>query len=274
MFRNTCAMIAAIAALAACDRTNPAGGIGYFDPPPAPRFVPPEPGAVPRTAPAPLAGTPGIAPIGTVVVQSPTDGPFPTQTPVANAAGAALADTQVAGTSAATGGDANAASLAQDVTAALAATPLPGTGEGGLQPAMPGASDIGIDPNDDSIDLNASSQEVQVRERTAAQQRRDAAQQQLVVVQPEPVPQVDVSANIVQFSRQTTHPVGVRVYNRPAFRDRLQARATCRQFANDDEAQRQFLANGGPNTDRFNIDPDGDGFACRFDPEKYRSLEF
>ena len=97
-----------------------------------------------------------------------------------------------------------------------------------------------------------------------------------MIVEPEavPVPQQDVNANVVAFARQTTHPVGTRTYNRPAFRDRLQSASVCRRFGNADEAQRQFLANGGPTTDRFNLDPDGDGFACKFDPEKYRKLQF
>ena len=139
---------------------------------------------------------------------------------------------------------------------------------------MPGSEDIGIDPNAQSIDLNASSQAVQKQQREAAQRRREAAQDQLVVVAPEPVPQQDISANVVEFAKSTTHPRGTKVYNRPMFRDRRQASASCRGFSSDTEAQRQFLANGGPQTDRFNLDPDGDGFACGFDPERYRRLQF
>ena len=60
----------------------------------------------------------------------------------------------------------------------------------------------------------------------------------------------------------------------PAFRSRTQSASTCRRFESEDEAQRQFLANGGPQNDRFNLDPDGDGFACKFDPEPYRKLKF
>ncbi|MEO0386715.1 MAG: hypothetical protein AAF281_04175, partial [Pseudomonadota bacterium] len=107
-----------------------------------------------------------------------------------------------------------------------------------------------------------------------AEQRRLAAQQELVIIQPEAVARVDPNANIIAFARQTTHPVGTKLYNRPAFRDRLQSASTCRRFSSVDEAQRQFLANGGPNNDRFNLDPDGDGFACRFDPTPYRQMSF
>lgn len=237
--------IALIAVLGACatDVRGPAGGYGPFDPPPPAPFVPPE----------------------AISTLPPVDGQQPLNPAVAGA--------QTPGAPAEA--DPNAA-LARDVTAALGATGAPSgdttqTTQVG-ETVLPGS--MGIDPNADSINLNLSSQEQQIRERTVAQQRREAAQQQLVIVEPEPVPQQDTNANVVQFARETTHPVGTKRYNRPAFRDRIQSASVCRRFDNDDEAQRQFLANGGPSTDRFNLDPDGDGFACQFDPEKYRKLNF
>ena len=220
-----------LAALAACDNSVPAGGRGYFDPPP------PAP-----INPAPMAG---------MVSVPAADGP------------GALPDPNEA--------------LARDVTAALAATqPQGGAGLDATQPqgTMPVVGDMGIDPNADSINLNLQSQEEQIRQRAVAQQLREAAQSQLVIVEPEPVPQQDINANVVAFARETTHPVGTKRYNRPAFRDRSQSASVCRRFDSSDDAQRQFLANGGPNTDRYNLDPDGDGFACDFDPEKYRQLQF
>ena len=46
----------------------------------------------------------------------------------------------------------------------------------------------------------------------------------------------------------------------------------CGRFRDQDAAQRAFLAGGGPEADRYGIDPDGDGFACRWDPTPYRQL--
>ncbi|MEM8869185.1 MAG: hypothetical protein AAGB10_13115 [Pseudomonadota bacterium] len=264
--RKFCTLVTVLAALAACDNSSPAGGRGPFDPSPLPRY--PDDPTVGRLPPLSTA----------TVVQSPDGAVAQVRE---QQTGTALAGSQQTAT-AVPGAprsvltpqlDPNAA-LAQDVTAALAATPS------AAAPADPAAAagaldgDIGIDPNDESINLALSSQAVQERQRAVAQQRREAAQQQLEIVQPEPVPQQDLNANVVAFARQTTHPVGTRTYNRPAFRDRLQSASVCRRFGNEDEAQRQFLANGGPNTDRFNLDPDGDGFACKFDPEKYRKLQF
>lgn len=239
--------IALFAALAACDNTQPAGGQGFFDPPPAAPILPES-----------LATQP-IGP-GTNVPRSVlATNPNPSADLAADVRGA-LAATAPAPGDAGTFGDGG--------VGAVAATNPDGT------LVMPGNEEIGIDPNDQSINLALTSQEEQARQRDAAQLRRDAAREQLVVVEPEPVPQQNTNANVVRFARDTTHPVGVRVYNRPAFRDRLQSRRVCGRFSSDDEAQRQFLANGGPATDRFNLDPDGDGFACNFDPEKYRQLNF
>jgi len=135
-------------------------------------------------------------------------------------------------------------------------------------------ADIGIDPNSTSINLAAQSQEQQKRQREIAAQQRQAAKEQLVIVEPQAVPQQDINANVVEFARSTTHPLGTKRYNRPAFRSRQQSAGVCRRFDSSDEAQRQFLANGGPSNDRFNLDPDGDGFACTFDPAPYRALKF
>ncbi|MEO0912811.1 MAG: hypothetical protein AAFY59_07460 [Pseudomonadota bacterium] len=258
-----------VLAIAACSE-EPAGGRGPFDPP------------APEPVNSPLFATPGVQEFRPFPQTAPQPSPVPADT---------------------------SAQLAQDVTTALRTTPPPPGTPGSIVPttgpavttqpvqqagtavqpqsattttaaaqptggtgALP--SDIGIDPNDQSINLNLSSQEEQKRQREIAEQRRQAAQQRLVVVQPEAVPQQDINANVVKFARETTHPRGTKLYNRPAFRDRVQSASVCRRFSSNDEAQRQFLANGGPTTDRFNLDPDGDGFACKFDPETYRKLQF
>ncbi|QHQ34029.1 hypothetical protein [Algicella marina] len=252
-------------AVAACSE-EPAGGQGPFDPPPPPKVN------------SPLFATPGTQDFQ----------PFPQTRPIPVPPSGSSSD-----------------QLAQDVATTLRTTPPPPGTPGSIVPSTtttatitqptatvqpqqvqsaqvvpgtgPGAGlpdDIGINPNDQSIDLNQSSQAEQKRQREIAEQRRLLAQQQLVIVQPEAVEQVDPNANVAKFARETTHPKGTKVYNRPAFRDRVQSASVCRRFSSDDDAQRQFLANGGPTTDRFNLDPDGDGFACRFDPETYRKLNF
>jgi hypothetical protein len=100
---------------------------------------------------------------------------------------------------------------------------------------------------------------------------RNRAQYQ--VDQPTALPQRsgDVGgAPIVAFALSTSHPVGTQVYKRGKLR--LQsADAACRQFASADQAQEAFLAAGGPERDRRGIDPDGDGYACSWDPTPFRA---
>ena len=45
----------------------------------------------------------------------------------------------------------------------------------------------------------------------------------------------------------------------------------CNGYANPDDAQRDFLARGGPERDPRGLDPDGDGFACAWDPAPFRA---
>ena len=49
--------------------------------------------------------------------------------------------------------------------------------------------------------------------------------------------------------------------------------AACQRYGSDMEAQEQFLAAGGPERDRKGIDPDGDGFACGFNPAPFRAAK-
>ena len=74
----------------------------------------------------------------------------------------------------------------------------------------------------------------------------------------------------IQFALSTSHPVGTQVYNRSgvSLRD---PQAACQKYASTMEAQEEFLAAGGPERDRRGIDPDGDGYACGWDPSPFRA---
>ena len=51
------------------------------------------------------------------------------------------------------------------------------------------------------------------------------------------------------------------------------AASGCKKFSNKNAAQIFFLENGGPKNDFHNMDVDGDGFACKWDPAIYRKIE-
>ena len=115
---------------------------------------------------------------------------------------------------------------------------------------------------------------------TLAQQKIDAAiaerelasaRDQLIVVQPGPLPNRVDGVNIALFAKQTSNAVGESRYARTAAA-RMTGVGNCGRFRDADAAQRAFLAGGGPEQDRYGIDPDGDGFACRWDPAPYRAL--
>lgn len=152
---------------------------------------------------------------------------------------------------------------------------LPGTG--GVAAAGEGGGplpDDGTPLDDDFLNLTLYTIERQKVDARIAERELAEARDQLVVMEPQPLPDRPEDVNIAQYARQTSNDVGERVYQRAFLSDRLQTRRTCARFSNDDAAQRAFLANGGPSEDAYNLDPDGDGFACDWSPEPYRGLSF
>lgn len=93
-----------------------------------------------------------------------------------------------------------------------------------------------------------------------------------VVDQPKPVQERSGNSgpNIVQYALSTTNQPGTPVYRRGALVRRDPAIA-CAKYPSADLAQQAFLAAGGPEKDRLGLDPDGDGFACDWDPRPFRS---
>ena len=93
-----------------------------------------------------------------------------------------------------------------------------------------------------------------------------------MVIQPSELPTRpgDTGPNIVEFALATTNPPGAQLYTRSAIR-LGSSNAACGKFASPDQAQQAFLAAGGPDRDRKGLDPDGDGFACYWDPRPFRT---
>lgn len=102
--------------------------------------------------------------------------------------------------------------------------------------------------------------------------RIEANRAQYIVVQPGalPVRSGESGPNIAEYAIATNNPVGVPLFNRPSFY-LVNVKAACSKFTSSDLAQQAFLAAGGPQTDRKGLDPDGDGFACDWDPRPFRA---
>lgn len=77
--------------------------------------------------------------------------------------------------------------------------------------------------------------------------------------------------NIVQYALSTSHPVGTSVHRRVrAMNIGGRTQRNCAAYASADQAQIDFLTRGGPQRDRLGLDPDGDGYACGWDPRPFR----
>ena len=137
--------------------------------------------------------------------------------------------------------------------------------------ALAGSSD-GTGPalDDDKINLMQWTLEQQKIDAAIAEQNLAEARSQLVVVQPGPLPPQS-NVNAALFAKQSTNAVGQAIYPR-SVGARVSGMGNCGRFRDADAAQRAFLSGGGPERDRYGIDPDGDGFACNFDPAPYRAL--
>lgn len=76
--------------------------------------------------------------------------------------------------------------------------------------------------------------------------------------------------NIVDYALRANHPVGTKLYNRIGIGLAAKAARNCAKYASPDLAQTEFLEKGGPQRDRLRLDPDGDGYACSWDPAPFR----
>jgi hypothetical protein len=90
---------------------------------------------------------------------------------------------------------------------------------------------------------------------------------------PQAVPPVAATpdrSNIAAFALSTTHTPGTQVYRRNSLLRTAPANRACGRFASPGLAQEEFLRRGGPERDPLNIDPDGDGFVCGWNPAPFR----
>lgn len=153
---------------------------------------------------------------------------------------------------------------------AVPASGLPISDEvpGGVETAALPRDTAGIS---DEQDFEAVS-ERQTIESDAERLERLRAEYQ--VIQPTALPEREGQGgpNIVAFALETVHPVGTQMYRRPGTQPSREAFLTrCAAYVSNDAAQRAFLEAGGPERDRRRLDPDGDGYACLWDPTPFRA---
>ncbi len=104
-------------------------------------------------------------------------------------------------------------------------------------------------------------------------QRIQNNQTKLIVHAPVEFDDGEGQSIVISYALETEHAPGTVLYKRNVvFFNRTVYLERCDEFIDSDAAQEQFLRNGGPEVDEFKLDPDGDGFACAWNPEKYRQL--
>ena len=99
-----------------------------------------------------------------------------------------------------------------------------------------------------------------------AKRRADLAAQ-YQVIQPDGLPERPNSGpNITAYALSALNVLGQEWYSRFALSGQSRFERNCASYNTPDDAQRDFLSRGGPERDPRGIDPDGDGFACGWDP--------
>jgi hypothetical protein len=175
---------------------------------------------------------------------------------------------------------------------APAATGAPLSGTTAFDPTLSGVEDPnrprGITPagireesgevaainNDAGISDEQDFSAVSARETIQSDAERIARNRsQYQQIQPTDLPSrpADTGPNIVAFALSTTHAVGQPQYRRSGFS--ANPERACAKYPSPDLAQQAFLERGGPERDRLGVDPDGDGFACSWDPRPFRAVQ-
>lgn len=149
--------------------------------------------------------------------------------------------------------------IASDAVAAVGGTRTAAAAPNLDNPSISDEQDFGAVSARRSIDADAD--------------RLKASRQQYTVIAPSALPRrpgSDVQTPI-EFALATRHPVGSKQYRRSGIGGSKVAER-CAGYRSDEQAQDAFLKAGGPDRDRFGIDPDGDGYACGWNPSIYRGV--
>jgi len=76
--------------------------------------------------------------------------------------------------------------------------------------------------------------------------------------------------NLAAYALSATNAPGQSVWSRGGIKF-VSSEKACAKYVSPDLAQMAFLERGGPQKDSGNLDPDGDGFACGWDPRPFQA---
>jgi len=123
----------------------------------------------------------------------------------------------------------------------------------------------------DEQDFSAVSSRESI-ESDAERRARQAAAYQLIEATALPDRSGNAGPNIIQYALQAPNDRGEPVFDRSSLSGEGRFQRNCAKYRTPDDAQRDFISRGGPQRDRLGIDPDGDGFACGWDPQAFRAF--
>jgi hypothetical protein len=163
--------------------------------------------------------------------------------------------------------------LAKETEAVLAATRAnSGTAPVNASPSNPPPVQLNNPGISDENDFGAVGAR-RSRQDDAALRAAQAAQYEQI--QPTALPSRAGSGgpSIVEYALSTSHPVGASRYKRVGLNLQARYQTNCAKYPSPDLAQQEFLEKGGPDKDRLGLDPDGDGYACSWDPAPFRTAK-
>lgn len=230
-----------------------AGGVGFGD---YGAYLAQREAALQGSGPIPEAMSPPARPAPRIAL------PFATARPAAATAAPATGEPlNVMGT---------AVMAPTGATATITTAPLAPTGPVDLTaglplPTAPGSAGISDENNFDAV----ASRETIASDKARIEANRAAYQQVAPTALPERA--ADTGPNLAAYALAATNRLGEAVFRRSPIKLANHDRA-CGHFASADLAQTAFLLNGGPKRDPGNLDPDGDGFACSWDPTPFQSV--
>ena len=148
----------------------------------------------------------------------------------------------------------------------LPAAPVPGAVAGASPAIAPQPTPLGIS---DEQDFKA----VSARETIETDKQRIATNKaNYQQIAPAALPERDTAATVspvIQYVLSAPNRLGESIYQRRTVKPEAFQKA-CQRYASDEAAQEAFLKAGGPERDGKKLDPDGDGFACAFDPTPFQ----
>lgn len=134
-----------------------------------------------------------------------------------------------------------------------------------LAPAAPRPAGISDEQDFDAVAARESI------ESDAERIARNRAQYQEVAPGALPERTNDGPSPIIDYALNAPNRLGESIYRRSGL-SLSDNRRACGKYGSPAEAQEAFLKRGGPNRDPLNLDPDGDGFACTWDPTPFQAV--